>query len=160
MKNTLLTFSFVILASLINIQWANAIDQTVVGKKVSLISNDGTITYIKLKNTHTRSYKKDPFSRQFTLKEDVEGVLWKVLCVGVKMDKPFEKIILQDEHGTLFVPATNYLETSGGSRAFDKKGNIIYEGPTTSFFVAGPTNSNNITIRFGSSSAKIVMRNK
>lgn len=160
MRNTLFTFFFVILALLIHIQWANATDPTVVGKKVSLVSNDEIITYIELRNTHTRSYKDIFLGTQFSLKEDVEGVIWKVLCVGVKMDKPFGAIILKNENGQLFVPAVNFVERSGGKKATDKNGNVIYEGPATSFFVAGPDNSNKVTITFGGSSVKIVMNNK
>lgn len=156
MRNRLFTFLFVISALLIHIQWANATGPAVVGKKVSLVWKSETITYVEIMNTHARTYK-DITGPKLSLKENVKGVLWKVLCVGIKMDKPFDKIILRNEDEEMFVPMTNVIETSENRKASDKNGNVLYEGPTTSFFLAGPDNSRHVTVMFGASSVKIDM---
>lgn len=74
MRNKLVTFLFVISALLIHIQCANATSPTVVGKKVSLVSRNETITYVEIMNTHARTYK-DIKGPQLSLKENVIGVL-------------------------------------------------------------------------------------
>lgn len=160
MRNRLFTIFFVISVLLIYSAWANPTDPTLVGKKVLLISGNETITYIRLENTHTRKYKDIFSGSQYSLKENVEGVIWKILCVGVKLNKPFGKIILKNEKGQIFIPMSNIIETSKNSKCTDKDGNVIFEGPTTSFFLAGPDNSKQVTVMFEDSSAKIEMNNK
>ena len=160
MRNRLFISLFAILVLLINSAWANPTDKTVISKKVELISGNDTINYIRLENTHNRMYSDIFSGYQFSLKENIEGVIWKILCVGVRIDKPLDKIILQNENEQLFTPLTNIIETSGNSKATDKDGKVIYEGPKTSFFLAGPDNSIKVTIMFGDSSVQIEMNNK
>ncbi len=151
MKRLLFTALLLSIPILFISSGSGSADSSVFVKTVSLNSGDDTITYIRLENTHSREYTQTFTGSRFSLKEDVEGVMWKILCVGIRTKDPFERIRLKNETGRLFIPATNYVETMGSSKA-TKDGKVVYEGSTTSFFLAGPDNSSKITVSFGDSS--------
>lgn len=127
---------------------------TIVGQKVSLAAGNDTITYIELINTHARTYDDTSFSR-FTVNEADEGVIWKMRCIGIRMEDPFGKIILKNERGAVFKPVTNVIQTAENSKAMDQNGNVLYDGPATTFFLLGPDDSAVIVVSFGEASTKI-----
>jgi hypothetical protein len=150
--------SLIILAGLLtNYAWPQSIKPTVVGQKVSLVSGEDTITYVELINTHSRIYEDSISRSRLTADEKNKGVFWKIQCVGAKMDDPFDKIILRDEKGSKFIPVTNVIQTAGNSKAYDKNGNVIYDGPSTTFFFLGPDDSKAVQIQFGNTSVKIMV---
>ena len=157
MRKIVITSVIILAGLLTNYAWPQSIKPTVVGQKVSLVSDKDTITYVELINTHSRIYEDSISRNRFTVDEKTKGVFWKIQCVGVKTEDPFDKIILKDENGSKFIPVTNVIQTAGNSKAHDKNGNVIYDGPSTTFFLIGPDDSKAVQIQFGNNSVKIMV---
>jgi len=133
--------------------WSRSIMPTIVGKNVSLISGNDEITYVELTNTH--STYDDISLNQFKVKDKDRGVIWKIQCIGIKINDPYEKITLKNEKGQVFRPVAKVIQTAENATAYDNQGIALYNGPATTFFLLGPDDSASVQILFGNASTEL-----
>ena len=155
MRNRIFTSLIILVGLFTTYAWPQSIKPTLISQNVSLASGNSTITYVKLLNTHSRTYEDSDSNFRFTANESDKGVFWRIQCIGVKMEDPFGKIILKNEKGEVFKPMINVITTSERSKGYDESGTVIYDGPSTTFFLLGPDDSKTVQIMFGDASVKL-----
>lgn len=135
--------------------WSQSIMPTVVGKNVSLVSGNDKITYIELTNTH--STYDDISLNQFRAQDKNRDVLWKIQCIGLQINDPYDKITIKNEKGQVFKPMLNIVQTAENARAYNEKGIALYDGPATTFFLVGPDDSRVVQLLFGQASSQLAI---